>query len=62
MNVGGRKEQQLYKSMERSYIEKIQNGDGAGRKIMKRKWGEGKDENGPELLVRVWSASVLRVF
>lgn len=62
MNVGGRKEQQLYKSMERSHTEKIQNGDGAGRKMTKRNWGEGKDENGPELLVHVWSASVLRVF
>lgn len=61
VNVGGRKEQQFYKSKERSLIEKPQNGDGAGRKMIKKNWEEGKDENGPELLVHVWSASVLSV-
>lgn len=60
MNVGGRKEQQLYKSMERSHVEKTQNGDEAGRKMIN--WGEGKDENGLELLVHRCSALVLRVF
>lgn len=42
------------------HIEKTQSGDGAGRKMIN--WAEGKDENGPELLVHVWSALVLRVF
>lgn len=39
--------------MERSLIEKTQNGDGVDRKMIKTNWEEGKDENGPELLVPV---------